>query len=64
MDKPKPTIPRFPPASELRRIARERKQFLVSRLFQERHRLLVPGQDHNHWSTSSGKMARIGSRHW
>ena len=33
MDIPKPTIPKFQPASELRRIAREQKQYLMSRPF-------------------------------
>ena len=58
MDKPKLTIPRFQPALKLRRIARERKHFLMSRQFQGHHRFLVPGQDHNHWSMSSGKYGK------
>ena len=42
----------------MRRIARERKQKYLSRRMEDHHRLLVPSQDDNHWSTSSGKYGK------
>ena len=42
----------------MRRIARERKQKYLSRRMEEHHRLLVPSQEENHWSTSSGKYGK------
>ena len=38
----------------MRRIARDRKQTYLSRI-EDHHRLLVPSQDENHWSTSASK---------
>ena len=42
----------------MRRIARERKQKYLSRRMKDHHGLLVPSQDENHWSTSSGKYGK------
>ena len=51
-------FPRFQSQSDLSRMARERKQKYFSRRMEDHHRLLVPSQDKNHWSTSTGKYGK------
>ena len=42
----------------MRRIACKTKQKYLSRRMDDHHRLLVPSQDDNHWSTSSCKYGK------
>ena len=58
MPNPNSLFPRFQTRSELRKTAQESKQQLFSKRPEEHHRLLVPRQDDNHWSTSSGKYGK------